>query len=1373
MALLVGVLAAVALGVAGVAIESLYRLNLDARRQALGGALFEQAAMTAAIARAAGDETFTLDLVRDAHAHVSGFGETAEMLIAKREGEGIRYLLAPHRDLGELSTRVSGNPSLAGPMRRALGGEIGTMVGHDYDGHQVLAAFRPATEYGWGMVIKVDLAEVRAPYRRAAWLAGGTALVLIGLGALLFTGITRPMLRRLEESATALQAAFDQAAVGLAHVGLDGRYQRANLRFCEITGYAEDELRALTFRDLTHHDDLRAQNRPDDALLRGEAGAVALETRYQRKDGSPVWVKLEVTLVRDEAGDASHYVAAIEDVTLRRQAQERITALNRLLRTIRSVNLLIGREYDRERVLEEACRILVVEGGFLGAHVAVVSNGHGGFSAASGVAVAPAGGEAALRRAQSEGVTVVVGLDAGTASGDNAPVTAEEGVVGAFAAAPVRVGGRLAGALGVAAPSPDAFDVEILGLLEEVAADLGLGLRSIELDEERERAEVEQRASEELFRTVFESSPTGMATITLDGRYERVNRAFARMLGSEPEAVEGRSILATAHPEDRDLNNVLFDELLAGRRESVQFEKRYLRADGGVVWALVSASAAREAGGAPRFVIGHAENITPRMRAEAALREAHGRLAAVIDTAPLAIFTLDRECRVTGWNPAAERIFGWPAAEVLGTFPPWVRDGDGAEFESLRRQLDEGGTVIGREVERRRKDGTPVRISLSAAPLRDGLGVVVGGIGLAQDVTAHWEAERALGESEARFRAAFEAAAVGMVLVAPDGRLLMVNDEFCSMVKRSREELLAGGWQEITHPDDVAASREVVRALLAGERASGRIEKRYLRPGGEAILADVATHLVRDDSGRPLYFITHVADITEERRAEEELRTLGAAVEQAGGPIIITDTDGTIRYVNPAFERVTGYPRAEVIGSNPRILKSGVQDESFYRAMWDTLRRGETWQGRFVNRRKDGSLYDEEASIAPVRDAGGSVVNYVATKRDVTEEELLRAQLAQAQKMEAVGRLAGGIAHDFNNLLQAMLGLAGAWKAAPEADPVEAPAAARRLAELEELIGRGAQMTRQLLLFSRREQTALRPLEVNEAVLASARLLRRLLRENVVLEVEAGPGPLRVLADAGQFDQVLMNLAVNAGDAMPDGGRLTIVTGRSGSSAVIEVRDTGHGIPETIRDRIFEPFFTTKGSARGTGLGLSVVHGIVTRHGGTIEVESKPGAGTTFRVVVPLGGQAEPTAAEPAIAPTPAPSGDGVRVLLIEDETVLRDGLAEVLGALGYDVVAVGSGEEAAALPAEPAFDVVLADLSLPGAGGQTVTARLSRRWPALRVVLMSGYPEGTLAAADMSRISGYLEKPFGMDTLAATLRSALAGGSPSSARGPSEGPDT
>ena len=630
--------------------------------------------------------------------------------------------------------------------------------------------------------------------------------------------------------------------------------------------------------------------------------------------------------------------------------------------------------------------------------------------------------------------------------------------------------------------------------------------------------------------------------------------------------------------------------------------------------------------------------------------------------------------------------------------------------------------------------------------------------------------EQSLRESEERFKHVFESANVGMSITRPGGDLL-VNQFLADLLGYSREELAVRKWQEISHPDDVEPTQTVVDRLLTGEASSARFEKRYLRKDGSVVWADVSTALRRDVAGTALHFVTTVVDITERKHAEavlrESERRLRSVLDSVSLAALMLDARGSIIFCNDYLLAIAGWTRDEVLGRSwfdlfvPPEIRREIREAVFAEAI-AAGKAPSHHQNEILTRSGERRLINWNNTV--LRDHAGAVIGVASIGEDITErrsaEEALaqsRAQLLQSQKLQAVGRLAGGVAHDFNNIIQAMLSLATVLHL-----KAGRPELVRIVDEIEAHIKRGAALTQQLLLFSRRQAGERKRLELGEAASAAAGLLRRLIPENILLAVEDPPEPVWVDANPGQLQQVLMNLVVNARDAMPSGGTLTVRAGGGAGEATVEVVDTGCGMDEATRSHLFEPFFTTKDAGRGTGLGLSVVHGIVEQHGGRVEVESEPGKGSTFRVMLP----SMPAPERPAAAPgddAELPRGQGERVLVVEDEDGAREGLSELLTMLGYGVTALGSAEDALALPDAPAPDLLLTDLMLPGIDGATLAARLRERWTHLRVVLMSGYTEDEAVRRGVDEGSvRFLQKPFDVATLARAVSSTLASPPPS-----------
>ncbi len=482
-----------------------------------------------------------------------------------------------------------------------------------------------------------------------------------------------------------------------------------------------------------------------------------------------------------------------------------------------------------------------------------------------------------------------------------------------------------------------------------------------------------------------------------------------------------------------------------------------------------------------------------------------------------------------------------------------------------------------------------------------------------------------------------------------------------------------------------------------------------------------------------------------------------------GDAIFVHDAaTGAILDVNQTALDVYGYSREEVLRLRTGQLSAGRppfddrEAEALLRKAVDEGPQVFEW----LARRKDGEEFWTEvllrSSIIGGKGRVLAVVRDISERRRAEEHRrLLEGQLQQAQKIEAVGRLAGGVAHDFNNLLQVILSHCETL-VSRVSDP---RAVSAGLFELEEHAKRGARLTRQLLLFSRREATRFENVDLNFAVGEATGLVRRLLRENIEFNVRLCLDPLPVEGDRGQLEQVVINLVLNGADAMPDGGRLSVETGAAGDREVwLEVRDTGHGIPGTIRDQIFEPFFTTKASGEGSGLGLAVVHGIVSHHQGEIEVTTEEGRGTTFRVVLPRGSGVRLEAQRPEIhGVRPLVFGEGRRILVVEDESAAREALVEIASMLGFQAFPASGVEEARELLAEADFDVLLTDCVLADGMGNTLAAELLVERPSLAVVVMSGYTQDDVVREQVARGAvRFLQKPFDMPTLARELQAAL-----------------
>jgi len=808
----------------------------------------------------------------------------------------------------------------------------------------------------------------------------------------------------------------------------------------------------------------------------------------------------------------------------------------------------------------------------------------------------------------------------------------------------------------------------------------------------RVAAERARQHAEERFAALVDQGVDGVYVVQ-DERLVYANARLAAMTGYAPdELLALGSVAALLTPESYAVMSRRLARRLAGEAIPGRVPPAFMRRKDGTVFEVELRGRVTDYGGRPAAV-GVAVDVSERRRTEAALR----RQALIVDTLHEAVLVLDPDFRLVDWNRAAGQLLGRRGAAARAASQV---DGPAAAVptplavEQLRRAseaLGRRGRWTGR-VPFPRGDGTEGVADVEVVAHRAPNGAQLGYVQVVRDVTDRVRAEAAQRVSDAQFRAMFESAAVGVSVVdAVTRRFVRVNDALVRMLGHAPDALAALTVDEVTHPDDRAASAALHDELLAGRRASYAHEKRYLRADGGVLWARAAVSLVP-----------------------------GAAETPGGAP--------GARYLLGMIEDVTERKRVEA------------------------------------------ALADREA------------------------------ELQQAQKMEAVGRLAGGIAHDFNNLLAAISSYA---ELMAEELPAEAEAARADAREIRRAAERGATLTRQLLAFGRRQQMQTRPVDFHLVVADMGRLLGRVLGASVELRLRLADGAARVVADPGQLEQVLVNLAVNARDAMPDGGVLTIATARAARRAAgraadglpaglapgryvcVTVSDTGVGMDEATQARVFEPFFTTKPAGHGTGLGLSMVYGIVAQSGGQVTVESAPGRGTRFAIYLPEveeGAPAAPTppavphvgvshaagegpAAGPAGAAAGAAAAGDTVVLVVDDDAAVRTAAARVLARRAYTVLAAGDGLEALGLAERHPgpIHLLVTDVRMPGMDGRELARRFRAARPEARVLLMSGYedpPEGAAGApAADGDAAPVLQKPFTLDALTAHVRGALADG--------------
>jgi len=624
-----------------------------------------------------------------------------------------------------------------------------------------------------------------------------------------------------------------------------------------------------------------------------------------------------------------------------------------------------------------------------------------------------------------------------------------------------------------------------------------------------------------------------------------------------------------------------------------------------------------------------------------------------------------------------------------------------------------------------------------------------------------------------QYRAILQTSLDGFVTVDLAGHLLDVNETYCQMTGYTRDELLAMSVADLETSEDHSQSERRLRSLM--ETGSGRLESQHRAKDGRLIDVEVsAAYLPRESQ-----VVAFIRDITQRKRAEEALREseerYRQIIETAQEGIWLIAEDSTVSYVNARLAAMLGYSREEIVG---RSVDSFIEEKNHQAARTNRERRrqGLKEQYLFTFRRKDGSLLHTIVSSNPLFDKQGGFRGSLGMLTDITERTLAEAerakledQLRQAQKLESIGRLAGGVAHDFNNLLTVINGYSELLlKGLTPDDPARA-----YVLQIREAGERAANLTQQLLAFSRKQVIQPQPLNLNALVADAKTFLAHVVGEGVQLETRPSPFSCLVLADPNQIHQVLMNLAVNGRDAMPNGGRLTIGTSAievtteyaasnpdatPGPYAVLEVSDTGVGMGEDTLRNIFEPFFTTKEQGKGTGLGLSTVYGIVRQAGGWISVESRPNAGSTFRIYLPRLDEAMPV---PQPCPRAAVAVHGSEtILVVEDEEELRQLAVTVLVSHGYRVLDAANGRMALQLADRHLGPIhaLLTDVVMPGMNGREVADCIKSRRPEVKVLFMSGYAEDVIATQRLREEGiALIQKPFTPDELISELRGLFA----------------
>ena len=868
--------------------------------------------------------------------------------------------------------------------------------------------------------------------------------------------------------------------------------------------------------------------------------------------------------------------------------------------------------------------------------------------------------------------------------------------------------------------------------------------------------------SDARFRAVFDSAGTGICVVSTEYRFLRVNDRFCEIVGySAQELIEQHSCVDTTHVDDRAGDAEAVARLLGGESR-VTVAKRYIHKDGHPVWARLTLSLLRASCGKPEQFIGVVEDVSPTRQAE----EERERLFELsLDL----LLVVDVDGLVEQINPAWSACLGWRKEDVVGT--PWLdlfHPEDSEATSLVQEQLRGGEPVRNFESRYRGQDGAYRWLCWSAHPLAATRQIFA----VARDITVRRISDERLRLLEMCLSRSKDIVIITKAepIAAPGPEIVYVNDAFVRLTGFSREEALGQTPRILQGPKTDRAALGRLRASLEAWEPV-RTELLNYTKSGEELWLELDIVPVPDSRGWFTHWVAVERDITDRKRAENKLAEQAALLDKAQDAIMVFDLDRRVLYWNRSAERLYGWTGMEVIGRTlPDFLCHDLG--AFGPAMSLLVAHGE-WTGEMEHRTKQGTLLTVEVRFTLVRDEDGRPSSVLAINTDVTERKRLEAQFLRAQRLDCIGTLAGGIAHDMNNLLTPILvSVAMLQEGEQDADRVE------DVRTIETCAKRGAQMVQQLLGFARGGMDGKRTrIRLGTVIDEVAQIVRETFPKNITLRLDVPPKLYEVHADATQMHQLLTNLCVNARDAMPDGGTLSIsaegivlddvcgaaldIEAKRGPHVLLKVEDTGTGMPPETVERIFDPFFTTKELGHGTGLGLSTVHTIVRSHQGFVHVYSELGKGTRFEVHLP----ADPAAVVAAPADPPSsvavrsPRGSGEVVLLVDDEETIRTVGRRILERSGYRVLSATNGAEAVSLFARHEHDVsvVVTDMMMPVMDGPATIVALKTLCPGVSIIASSGLDANkNLARAVDSGVKGFLPKPYTADAMLKLIHRVL-----------------
>ncbi|MCJ8499951.1 hybrid sensor histidine kinase/response regulator [Desulfatitalea alkaliphila] len=856
----------------------------------------------------------------------------------------------------------------------------------------------------------------------------------------------------------------------------------------------------------------------------------------------------------------------------------------------------------------------------------------------------------------------------------------------------------------------------------------------------------------------------------LAGRLTFFNEYVTRLHGRSAETLRQLRPKDFLAPDDVQRVYEMFETVYRTGNPSPVMEYQIIDADGRRVSVETATSLLRDDEGTPIGFCGISRDITERKRTEKALRDSESKHRGIIENMEEGYYETDPTGQLTYFNDTSARNLGYSREEMMGlSYRDFMTPDTAAKtFEVFNAVHQSGQPAKVYACELIRKDGSRSFQEISVSLTRNAAGEPTGFFGIARDRTEALQMERDLAEREAGYRQILSCAPYSITVTRQsDARYLEANDAFCTRTGYSREEVIGATATELDLYTDPADRARIMNTFNLQGGVDG-MEVTFKSRNGDPLETLVAARPLRFRGEDCILFIT--TEITALKRAQRELakseQRFRTIVESAQDAIFLKDESLRYTLVNPVMEKLFGLAAEAFIGRT--------NEEVFHPEDVAAVKRSEqrVLQGRIVEedeRWRIGSRPRIFHSIkVPLVDHDGRITGLCGFTRDMTATRNLEAQLLQAQKMEAIGILAGGISHDFNNLLQAIIGYTQLLIAeTPSPDP-----RAGKLRAIENAARRASELTGQLLAFSRKAESHPLPTDLNQAVRQVKKLLERTIPKMIAIRLDLAEPIMTVNADAVQLEQVLLNIGLNARDAMPEGGCLTFTTANIQPEhnfrrihldetiqdyVLLSISDTGHGMTPEVKQHMFEPFFTTKQKGHGTGLGMAMAYGLIKNHRGHINCESVPGQGTTFNIYLPAIKEPVPPPREeiePAIA-----RGRGETVLVVDDELFLRDLTRDMLSLHGYDVLLAESGEAGLALfkAHKERIALVILDLIMPGMGGKQCLVEIMKIDPRTKVLIASGFAmDAPTGDTILSKAAGFIQKPYNMAKLLQTLNEVM-----------------